>query len=614
MKKIHLYILLIFFLFFPLNVKAYTRLRASNQVPVIGDSITISLEINYGKELKVSEAHYIITYDTNFLEYDSIRWVQSTETLDTSTPGKIYIDKSSANPEWLYGDVVIIKMNVVAAGKTKVHLETNGQAYFTTGNAIQQTTSDVTLNTKQPDTQTTIGTLYVEGYAMSPTFNQNRYEYKLTVPPDVESVNVVAKAKNNKQTITGDGVRNLIYGDNLVKVTVTAQNGSSSTYRIMIKREDNRSANATLSSLDISNTEIRLEEGKYTYDTEVSKSIDTVFISAIPVDAKATITGTGEKKLEFGLNTFELTVQSSEGTTQIYTFNITRSTIEFQSSNTGTNLLSLKANDKSFDVLKNDKFLYLLKEIPIEAIPQSSTAKVQITGNNKIENGPNTITITVSESTGEFKEYKIYVYKMPSSFREITSMDISFDAIVEDIYFLENINTEEKIIPKEIIRSTKSKKFVFNYGITNDDGALLYLFKITSDQKEEDINVIVNKLEDKILPTFQVEIPTQIETTIYVGDLYDDNTIVKIYSYNEEGNYFEVTSGSLVAGGYVTFVTNGHKYFIVTTETLINVEKDFMDYVEEYKEYIAYGFAGLLILVILNKFRQYLKIRKARKI
>ena len=203
---------------------------------------------------------------------------------------------------------------------------------------------------------------------------------------------------------------------------------------------------------------------------------------------------------------------------------------------------------------------------------------------------------------------------MPSSFREITSMDISFDAIVEDIYFLENINTEEKIIPKEIIRSTKSKKFIFNYGITNDDGALLYLFKITSDQKEEDINVIVNKLEDKILPTFQVEIPTQIETTIYVGDLYDDNTIVKIYSYNEEGNYFEVTSGSLVAGGYVTFVTNGHKYFIVTTETLINVEKDFMDYVEEYKEYIAYGFAGLLILVILNKFRQYLKIRKARKI
>ena len=619
MKKVLNYFIFVFFLLIPFYVKAsYAYMKATNQNPVVGDRISITLGVNFGKDAKISEAHYVIKYDPDVFEIKNSYWSQSDGTYSMPSPGTIYIDKEDDGNYWQYGDVFVFVVEVLKESKTLIDLETNGQAYFKNGDSAYQTVSDVTLSPKQPNTVTGLGTLYVEGYSLSPLFNTKKYYYTVTVPSYVESVNVVAKAKNDKQTITGAGTRNLVYGDNLVVVTVTAQNGDSSTYKIMITRPDDRTSNKSLQSLTITNTEIRYEEGKYTYETEVSKSVDKIFISASPVDPNTTIVGLGEKNLSMGMNTFEIIATSSDGTSQTYTFKINRSSIEFQSFNTGISLASLKVNGKEFDTKRSDKYLYVLKDdietIPIEAVPQSSTAKLKITGNEKITSGANCITITVTETTGESGVYRLYVYKYSKTLKEILSLENSLDANQQDIFYLNKQEDLNKVVSQAHIRSIRANGFILYYGVLDENEGLQYQIKLDKNTPEQDINANIYRVTENILPTYHMELPPETEVTLYVGDLYDENQLVKVYSYETLGNYTIISPGVLVKGGYVTFKTKYHKDYIVTPDNLIEEDKSFKAFIEQNKKLIAYFLGGVLVLVIWFKLIQYMKIKKQRKI
>ena len=144
-----------------------------------------------------------------------------------------------------------------------------------------------------------------------------------------ESLLKLFKKKLNKQTINGAGKHTLNYGDNRINVEVTSENGMTNTYEIMVTRKDNRLKNTALKSLSVSNTDII-----------VSRSVSSVFIAATPEVENSTLTGTGTKQLEIGLNTFTLTVIGDDGSSQNYTIYITRSTEELQKEIESTNLLN----------------------------------------------------------------------------------------------------------------------------------------------------------------------------------------------------------------------------------------------------------------------------------
>ena len=110
----------------------------------------------------------------------------------------------------------------------------------------------------------------------------------------------------------------------------------------MITRKDNRTGDTSLKSLNVSNTNIKYENGKTLYTATVSKSIDNVMITGRTTDPNATLIGTGSKNLNIGLNTFELQVQSSGGKQEKYTIQITRSTEELQVIEKSEKLLPLQ--------------------------------------------------------------------------------------------------------------------------------------------------------------------------------------------------------------------------------------------------------------------------------
>lgn len=612
MKRVKriLSIFIALFIIFPCLTNAATELSAATQNPTVGSYVYVQLEANYGDSLKIRDFHVYVDYDPTYFSLENVIWVKLGADSGTSRieSGRVYIDKSSAN--WSSGPIVQLKLKVLKAGFSELTVERNGESYYTNGDVMAQTMAGIYINAQEPSNDTLIGSLYVEGYNIQPTFSRTTYSYNLTVPADVTSVNVIASKGNSKQTISGTGRKTLEYGGNRVKVVVTAQDKSTSTYEIMITRTDNRTGDTTLKSLNVSNTTIKYDKNKNVYEATVSKSIDSVMITGLPTDPNATLVGTGRKSLQIGLNSFTLTVQSSGGKQQTYTINIIRSNEELQTVKKSSKLLSLKVNNLVLD-LSNDKqtFLYGIgkeySQLSIDAVPESATATTKITGNEKLMPGINVITIAVSEQIDtdneEITEYIIIVYKNPATATVINSLN-SATGTTDFLY--STTSTSSTTIPVSLVNNLKTNNTKLYYNIVNMSNGLLYQFVLKDNLPDTDIDAYITKVNDSPL-TYNVALPEGTEITAYVEDTYASGTDVKIYSYDEDANYTLVTAGVQVQNGYITFNTNGQSNYIITTIDLIKEQSEFDKLLNKYKGIIigvVGGFIAIVVIcIILNK-------------
>ena len=80
--------------------------------------------------------------------------------------------------------------------------------------------------------------LSVEGYELSPEFNKDTLEYEVTVPSTVDKVNIIATKNDSTATVEGAGEKEVVEGANPFEIVVTAQNGTTKTYKITVTVED----------------------------------------------------------------------------------------------------------------------------------------------------------------------------------------------------------------------------------------------------------------------------------------------------------------------------------------------------------------------------------------
>lgn len=104
---------------------------------------------------------------------------------------------------------------------------------------------------------------------------------------------------------------------NKANTTNTSNNTTSGT--------STKSSDATLSDLGIKPNDFKgFKSGITSYKTTVPEDVEEVEVYAKTTSSKATLTGTGKKKLEKGTNTAEVTVTAENGTKKTYTIEITR--------------------------------------------------------------------------------------------------------------------------------------------------------------------------------------------------------------------------------------------------------------------------------------------------
>ena len=122
-------------------------------------------------------------------------------------------------------------------------------------------------------------------------------------------------------------------GANVIRVVVTAQDGTTQTYTITVTRA--ASSDAALSALGISPGALSpsFSPGAYAYTASAGNAVTSVTVTAtvndsnagVTVDGNAVASGSGHAvSLEVGANVIRVVVTAQDGTTQTYTITVTR--------------------------------------------------------------------------------------------------------------------------------------------------------------------------------------------------------------------------------------------------------------------------------------------------
>ena len=90
--------------------------------------------------------------------------------------------------------------------------------------------------------------LSLTGFEISPAFNKDTLEYTVEVPDDTETVTVNAKVADANASVRGIGSIDVSEGTNKIEVVVTAQNGSTKTYTIVVTVKDLHPIEVTIDS------------------------------------------------------------------------------------------------------------------------------------------------------------------------------------------------------------------------------------------------------------------------------------------------------------------------------------------------------------------------------
>jgi len=241
-----------------------------------------------------------------------------------------------------------------------------------------------------------------EGY-LDLGFSENKLNYTINSNDSVVIITGTTSDKNAK--VTGLGSKSLNYGSNEFKIVVTSEIGTKKTYTINIIREDLRSSNNKLKSLSVSNTGIRFNNTEV-YKETVNSNVESIKIDATAEDEKSKIEGLGEKKLNYGLNSFKVVVTAENGNKKTYSIDITRK----DDRSADNSLKSLMVGDKKIELGTSNAYDVVVDSnvtnINLSASANNEKAIISGLGTKTLKHGINTFKIIV---TAENKKERIYV-------------------------------------------------------------------------------------------------------------------------------------------------------------------------------------------------------------
>lgn len=207
----------------------------------------------------------------------------------------------------------------------------SGSSSGSTSNSRRNTSSSSTSSSQSESSNANLSNLGIRPHDFS-GFRSNTTSYSVTVPADTENVEVYAEAQDSNATVTGTGTVNLQEGENTINVVVTAEDGTTKTYTIVITRETAEDTGENteiiegegLASLSIQNVEIspKFETNVYEYTAKYIGEDTSLQIEANPTNEEYQVEIVGNENLQEGENLITILVSDSEGN-NVATYQIT---------------------------------------------------------------------------------------------------------------------------------------------------------------------------------------------------------------------------------------------------------------------------------------------------
>ncbi|MBO5348952.1 MAG: cadherin-like beta sandwich domain-containing protein [Clostridia bacterium] len=158
-------------------------------------------------------------------------------------------------------------------------------------------------------------TLEITPEGLDPEFDPEITSYTLTVQPDVEKLDIKAAPNDEKATVEITGNEELKPGDNMVKITVTAQDETTRIYNINVKKQATEELALTTIEINGYTLSPKFSPSIYEYKLNVlDPSVTKLNVSAVANKENAKVQISGDSSLQDGENTIIITVESEDGT------------------------------------------------------------------------------------------------------------------------------------------------------------------------------------------------------------------------------------------------------------------------------------------------------------
>ncbi len=259
-------------------------------------------------------------------------------------------------------------------------------------------------------TDNSLKSLSIEGAELSPILSNNVTTYRATV--DLEKIVIKGEVSDSKATVVGLGEKTLAIGENKFDIIVTAEDGSSRTYTVIVTRNDTKS-DVFLDSLTINGEKINLKENtfEYTYTLKEDLSslkIDTKQKDNLKVEVK------GNENLKEGENIITITVTGEKDVKTTYTVKVMKELSKEEEEGLYLSGLTIEGYDIDFDKEKLDYTITIKdeKKLNIVALTNNDDYTVEVTGNEDLKDG-SIIKIIVTDVSGDSNIYTINIKVAP---------------------------------------------------------------------------------------------------------------------------------------------------------------------------------------------------------
>lgn len=336
-KKILLLILFLFLINIILSYRTYADttgnvyLESNKDVIEVNEEVEISVNIN---NFKTAAFTLYLYFDDNKFEFIKENKEDSNINVDNNRIIYVWYDNQGGNSPGR-GSVATFKFKAKENGLATFNID--GEFYTEKGQEVKTTFKEKQIQIKKEETilekqareeigqdenasNSKLQNLRLSTEGMLPEFQNDIFDYYLTVKNDVKDIEVLATVENNDARVEVTGNENLQNGLNLIKVQVTSPDKtSSSTYLIKVTKTDNlESANTNLETLAIENHLLYPAFGttNTNYNVEVGNNTEQINLLAIPEDENAKVEINKNDTLKGGNNTIKITVTARNGFTR----------------------------------------------------------------------------------------------------------------------------------------------------------------------------------------------------------------------------------------------------------------------------------------------------------
>ena len=305
------------------------------------------------------------------------------------------------------------------------------------------------------DSDTTLKNIVISSGKLNPSYVASTRSYNVDVTKDIDKITINAVKNNETQKVTGV-VKDyaLKFGENKFTITVVAENGNSKDYVITVNRQDTRSTNNNLKSLEIEEGKLNKEfkSDVLEYQMKVLYDVTKLNIKYETEEEHAKVEVLGDvNKLKENENIITLKVTSEKGDVKEYKLVVTRlKEGETLGNNPDISELKIKGYDINFS---KDKQVYSLKiekekTLNIEVILEDPTSSYKITGNNDLKDG-SIIKINTTSKDGSTREYQIVIEKENKIFLYIIGTILILSIVGLIVYVVISKIKENKDNPKQ---------------------------------------------------------------------------------------------------------------------------------------------------------------------